>query len=101
MIFEHVEGGLRLTIDDHSRDVVVQLLGELRNEIESAKSAAPAAIAPHMKRLFPSAYHDDEKLNEEYLRLTHDDLADTHLSTIDQAVDLMSPGRVFGNDDLS
>jgi len=101
VIFEHVEGGLRLTIDNHSRDVVVHLLGELRNEIESAKSAAPAAIAPHMKRLFPSAYHSDEKLNEEYLRLTHDDLADTHLSTIDQALELMSPGRLFSNDDLS
>ncbi len=63
MIFEHVDGGLRLTIDDHSRKVVVHLLGELRQELEAAKAAAPEQIGDHMKRLFPSAYHDDAKLN--------------------------------------
>jgi len=101
VIFENLEGGLRLTIDDHSRDVVAHLLGELRSEIESAKNEAPEAVSTHMKRLFPSAYHDDEQLNEEYLRLTHDDLADSHLSTIDDAVALMAPGRIFTSADLS
>ena len=37
MIFEPVDGGLRLTIDNHSRDVVAHLLGELRHEVEVAK----------------------------------------------------------------
>jgi hypothetical protein len=101
VIFERVEGGLRLTIDDHSREVIVQLLGELRNQIDVAKNGAPDAVAPHMKRLFPSAYHDDETMNEEYRRLTHDDLAGTHLATIDDAMSLLSPGRVFDTDALS
>ena len=55
MIFEPVDGGLRLTIDNHSRDVVAHLLGELRHEVEVAKTTTPAALEPHMKRLFPTA----------------------------------------------
>ena len=100
MIFEHVDGGLRLTIDDHSRKVVVHLLGELRQELEAAKAAAPEQIGDHMKRLFPSAYHDDSKLNDEYRRLTHADLADSHLAAIDDAVKLLAADRVIGTDDL-
>ena len=46
MIFEPVDGGLRLTIDNHSRDVVAHLLGELRNEVEVAKTTTPAALEP-------------------------------------------------------
>ena len=69
MIFEPVDGGLRLTIDNHSRDVVAHLLGELRHEVEVAKTTTPAALEPHMKRLFPTAYHNDEQHNDEYRRL--------------------------------
>jgi hypothetical protein len=100
VIFEHVDGGLRLTIDDHSRKVVVHLLGELRQEVDAAKAAAPEQIGDHMKRLFPSAYHDDAKLNDEYRRLTHADLADSHIAAIDDAVKLLAPGRVIGTDEL-
>ena len=100
MIFERTDGGLRLTIDEHSRQVVVHLLGELRAEIESAKVAAPDKIGAHMKRLFPSAYHDDEKLNEEYRRLTHGDLADSHIAAIDDAVRMLAPDHVIRNGEL-
>ncbi|MFM7899611.1 MAG: hypothetical protein ACKO97_11695, partial [Actinomycetota bacterium] len=64
MTFERVDGGLRLAIDDHSRQVVVHLLRELRGEVQEAKVASPGNLAAHMKRLFPSAYHDDERLND-------------------------------------
>ena len=100
MIFERSDGGLRLTIDEHSRQVVVHLLGELRAEIEAAKVAAPDKIGAHMKRLFPSAYHDDEKLNEEYRRLTHGDLADSHIAAIDDAVSMLAPDRVIRSGEL-
>ena len=95
MIFEPVDGGLRLTIDNHSRDVVAHLLGELRHEVEVAKTTTPAALEPHMKRLFHTAYHNDEQHNDEYRRLTHSDLADTHLAALNDAVLLLAPGRVF------
>ena len=100
MIFEPVDGGLRLTIDNHSRDVVAHLLGELRHEVEVAKTTTPAALEPHMKRLFPTAYHNDEQHNDEYRRLTHSDLADTHLVALNDAVLLLTPGRVFAEGDL-
>jgi len=100
MIFEPVDGGLRLAIDNHSRDVIAHLLGELRNEVEVAKTATPAELEPHMKRLFPTAYHNDEQHNDEYRRLTHGDLADTHLAALNDALLLLAPGRVFGEGDL-
>jgi len=98
--FERVDGGLRLAIDDHSRKVVVHLLGELRSEVEEAKVASPGNLAAHMKRLFPSAYHDDERLNDEYRRLTHGDIADSHIAAIDDAIALLAPDRVFTTSEL-
>jgi hypothetical protein len=100
VIFERVGDGLRLTIDDHSREVVVHLLGELRTEVQSAKEAAHDELPAHMKRLFPTAYHADHALNTEYRRLTHGDLSDAHLAAIDDATALLAPGRIFTLDDL-
>ena len=99
MTFERVDGGLRLAIDDHSRKVVVHLLGELRSEVQEAK-VPPGDLAAHMKRLFPSAYHDDERLNDEYRRLTHGDIADSHIAAIDDAIALLAPARVFTTSEL-
>ena len=100
MTFERIDGGLRLAIDDHSRKVVVHLLGELRSEVQEAKVASPGDLAAHMKRLFPSAYHDDERLNDEYRRLTHGDIADSHIAAIDNAIALLAPDRVFTTSEL-
>ena len=100
MIFQHVEGGLRLGIDDHSREVIVRLLGELRDEVVAVRAVPPEQVGGHMKRLFPSAYHDDQKLNDEYLRLTHGDIADSHIAAIDEAVQLLSPERVIRTQEL-
>ena len=100
MIFQHVQGGLRLGIDDHSREVIVRLLGELRGEVVAARAVPPEQVGEHMKRLFPSAYHDDQKLNDEYLRLTHGDIADSHIAAIDEAVQLLSPERVIRTQEL-
>lgn len=100
MIFERIDGGFRLTIDDHSREVIVHLFSELRHEVEAVKQHSHSSLAPHMKRLFPAAYHDDEQRNEEYRRLTHGDLADSHLAAIDDAVALLAKDRVFAIGDL-
>ena len=65
-----------------------------------AKSSSVSELAPHMKRLFPAAYHNDEQRNEEYRRLTHADLADSHVSAVDDAIALLAPQRVFTASDL-
>jgi hypothetical protein len=80
--------------------VVVHLLGELRSEVQEAKVVSPGDLAAHMKRLFPSAYHDDERLNDEYRRLTHGDIADSHITAIDDAIALLAPDRVFTTSEL-
>jgi hypothetical protein len=98
--FERAEGGLQLTIDDHSRSVLVQLLGELRHELVRAKSTSDNELASHMKRLFPTAYHNDERRNQEYRRFTHADLADSHVAAIDDTLSLLTPQRVFNQGDL-
>ena len=100
VIFEEVEGGLRLTLNEYSREVVMHLLRELRGEITAAKAAAHDELPEHMKRLFPTGYHADAKRNEEFRRLTHSDLADSHLAAIDHAVELLSPDRVFDATEL-
>ncbi len=100
MTFEPTDAGLRLTIDDHSRGVVIHLLGELRGELLQAKSSSVSKLSPHMKRLFPAAYHNDEQRNEEYRRLTQADLADSHVSAVDDAIALLAPQRVFTAGDL-
>ena len=82
MIFEEVEGGLRLTLNEYSREVVVHLLRELRGEITAAKAAAHDELPEHMKRLFPTGYHADAKRNEEFRRLTHSDLAEDRKSVV-------------------
>ena len=79
---------------------MVHLLGELRSEVQEAKVASPGDLAAHMKRLFPSAYHDDERLNDEYRRLTHGDIADSHIAAIDDAIALLAPDRVFTTSEL-
>ncbi|MFM8417152.1 MAG: DUF2017 family protein, partial [Actinomycetota bacterium] len=71
-----------------------------RSEVEEAKVASPGNLAAHMKRLFPSAYHDDERLNDEYRRLTHGDIADSHIAAIDDAIALLAPDRVFTTSEL-
>jgi hypothetical protein len=98
--FNPTDDGLQLTIDEHSRKVIIHLLGELRVELMQAKSSNSHELAPHMKRLFPVAYHNDEQLNEEYRRLTHADLADSHVAAVDDAIAMLTPQRVFTTGDL-
>ena len=59
-------GGHRVRIGDDERGLLGSLAAELREAIEEAD----AAVA----RLFPPAYHDDDRANDEYERLTRGEL---------------------------
>ncbi len=100
MSFERDGEVLYLRLDEHTHAVLMQLLGEIRDEIARAKSAAPSDLSPHLKRLFPTAYHGNEQLDDEYRRLTHGDLAATHEAAVLDAIGLLEPGHTFTSNDL-
>ncbi len=75
-------GDFRLSIPDQERIVLRGLADRLKELLETDD--------PALARLFPPAYPDDEKLDEEYRRLVRDDLvagrmtaAEIMASTID------------------
>lgn len=89
-MFERVGERYRFVIDEQSRDALRHFLHELSGIIQHAKDDPPTSLASHLRRLFPTAYHDDEQLNDEYRRLTQGDIADTHLATIREADELLA-----------
>jgi hypothetical protein len=68
------DGGYRLRLEPHERE----LLGVLAGELEQRVQAGDASVA----RLFPPAYTDDPAADEEYRRLTRGALADGRLRAL-------------------
>jgi hypothetical protein len=70
-------GRFVLNLPDGERDLVRQLLGELR---------ALLALGPehaHLRRLYPAAHTDDPELEAEYRQLTQGDLAEGRTAAIE------------------
>jgi len=70
-------GRYELHLDHRERELIRQLLGELRALL------ALDAADPRVRRLYPSAYADDADKEDEYRRLTHDDLRQGRLENVD------------------
>ncbi len=70
-------GGFLLRLPEGERDLVRQLLGELRTLL------ALGTDDPRLRRLYPAAYADDEEMDAEYRRLTHEELASGRLAAIE------------------
>jgi Domain of unknown function (DUF2017) len=64
--------GFTVHISDEERDLVAQLVPQLR-DLLVATGGDPIAD-PTVRRLFPTAYPDDEERDVEYHSLTRDDL---------------------------
>jgi len=64
-------------MDAQERDLIRQLLGELRELL------ALSPEDPRVRRLYPSAYADDAELEDEYRSLTRDELQSGRLASID------------------
>jgi len=67
----------RLMIDDEERALVARLFEQLRGLV----TEAPAAD-PRLRRLFPTAYHDDPERDVEYQRLMRDELLASRLASL-------------------
>lgn len=66
-----------LELDPRERELIRQLLGELRELL------ALDSKDPRVRRLYPSAYADDAEKQDEYSRLTQDDLEQGRLANVD------------------
>jgi hypothetical protein len=68
------DGGYRLRLEPHERELLDVLAGELEQRVRTDD----ASVA----RLFPSAYTDDPAADDEYRRLTRGSLADGRLRAL-------------------
>lgn len=62
-------------------DELRQVLGTL---VDNLRSLLLMGDRDGLRRLFPTAYPEDEKLNEDYVRLVHDQLLESRLDAIDR-----------------
>ena len=84
---EAVPGGWRITLDVEERSLLIRLMGELRELLGG----------PHdnelVRRLFPTAYPDDDEKEAEYQRLMRDELVASRLAAIDSVTETLSATR--------
>jgi hypothetical protein len=71
------QGSFAVTLDPRERELIRGLLGELRDMLALAPSD------PRVKRLYPSAYAEDAELEDEYQRLTREELQSGRLASVD------------------
>jgi hypothetical protein len=71
------DGSYVLNLDDRERELIRQILGDMRALL------VLDATDPRVRRLYPSAYADDAKKEEEYQQLTHEELRSSRLANVD------------------
>jgi Domain of unknown function (DUF2017) len=81
---EAVRGGWRITLDVEERNLIVRLVGELRALLTGPDDNEL------IRRLFPTAYPDDEEKEAEYQRLMRDELVTSRLAAIDSVTATLS-----------
>jgi AcrR family transcriptional regulator len=70
-------GRYLLQLPDEERELVRQLLGELRTLL------ANGAEDPRLRRLYPAAYANDPEQQDEYRRMTQEELESGRLAAIE------------------
>jgi len=71
-------GGFQLRLPPHERDVLASVPAMLRSLLAGGDAQDPA-----MRRLFPSAFLDDEAATAEFDSVVHDDLLAQRLAALD------------------
>jgi hypothetical protein len=71
------QGRYVLKLDDRERELIRQILGDLRALLTLE------ADDPRVRRLYPAAYADDAEKEDEYRRLTHEELRSSRLENVD------------------
>jgi hypothetical protein len=87
-------GRYELKLDPRERELIRQLLGELRELL------ALDAADPRVRRLYPSAYADDAEKEDQYRQLTHEDLKQGRQENID-LVEASVDAEVLGAEQMN
>lgn len=82
--------GFEIAVDDDEAALIRRLAGELRQLLtDDADDEHARAL---LVRLFPTAYPDDEELEEEYQRLMREELVASKLAALDVVDRALAPG---------
>ncbi len=76
VLYRKRDGTVVFDLPDHLRELFGTILGELREMLL-------ADATEDLRRLYPTAYPDDEKLDADYQRLMKDDLLEGRLAALD------------------
>lgn len=70
-------GRYAVRLSDQERELLGTLVGQLRELLTAGTDD------PNVRRLFPTAYHDDAERDREYQQLVRDELVGRRLATLD------------------
>jgi hypothetical protein len=76
MVRRRSDGTFQLRIGDDERELLASLASQLREMLVSDETEG-------LERLFPPGYANDEERQEEYAVLTHDELLEKRLASVD------------------
>ena len=82
--------GFEIAVDDDEAALIRRLAGELRSLLTDDADDEHARSL--LVRLFPTAYPDDEELEEEYQRLMREELVASKLAALDVVDRALTPG---------
>jgi hypothetical protein len=94
--FRRGRGGLKLTLPDHERALLADLVAQLVTVLEGGDPGDPAVA-----RLLPSAYPDDEEAAAEFRRFTADDLTARKVANARRVLDDLGPPATARLDDAA
>lgn len=75
-IRKHRKGHVIIDLEDHERQILVELVDQLRTLLMSGTE-------PSLRRLFPTAYPDDARHESDYQKLVHGALLEHRLATLE------------------
>jgi hypothetical protein len=83
---EAVDGGWRIGFDAEERSLLIRLMDELGELLDDGDNDL-------VRRLFPTAYPEDEEKEAEYQRLMREELVTSRMSAIETVKDVLDPDR--------
>ncbi len=81
-------GRYAVRLSDQERELFASLVDQLRALLTDSTDD------PHVRRLFPTAYHDDAERDREYQQLARDDLLTRRLAALDVIAGTLDAGEL-------
>ena len=92
-ILRNVDGSYLLSVERSDREVLRQLFGQFRDILTDGQESET------VKRLFPTAYHQDPHHDLEYQRFMRSELLASHIHSIDQVRNVID--KASNDDELT